>query len=136
MLPQRVDGRTLRIVVPKSVGINFVVGLGSDRSALFFYTRPTMEARQSVATVASRQAEDAKVKIRASRESGMKELKRMGYAKNSKFADEVRIRYLLLENYLTSVLETDAKGHRQPYQRNRRCSGQTQESSHVLNAGR
>ncbi|KAG8732719.1 hypothetical protein FRC11_011378 [Ceratobasidium sp. 423] len=69
MNPQRADARTLRIVVPK----------------------PTMEARQSVVTKASKMAEDTKVKIRTSRESGMKVLKGMGYTKHSKFADEVRI---------------------------------------------
>ncbi|KAG9123510.1 hypothetical protein FRC07_014843 [Ceratobasidium sp. 392] len=68
MIPQRADTRTLRIVVPK----------------------PTMEARQAIATVASRQAEDAKVKIRTSRESGMRELKKMGYDKNSKVASEMQ----------------------------------------------
>ncbi|KAG8743211.1 hypothetical protein FRC10_000282 [Ceratobasidium sp. 414] len=68
MIPQRADARTLRIVVPK----------------------PTIEARQAMATIASRQAEDAKVKIRASRESGMKELKKMGYDKNSKVAGEMQ----------------------------------------------
>ncbi|KAG8686208.1 hypothetical protein FRC08_012685 [Ceratobasidium sp. 394] len=68
MIPQRADARTLRIVVPK----------------------PTIEARQAMATIASRQAEDAKVKIRASRESGVKELKKMGYDKNSKVVGEVQ----------------------------------------------
>ncbi|CAE6380995.1 unnamed protein product [Rhizoctonia solani] len=68
MNPQRADARTLRIVVPK----------------------PTMEARQAVVTNASRMAEDTKVKIRTSRESGMKELKKLGYAKHSKFADELQ----------------------------------------------
>ncbi|GAB1522335.1 hypothetical protein RhiTH_005449 [Rhizoctonia solani] len=68
MNPQRADARTLRIVVPK----------------------PTMEARQAVVTNASRMAEDTKVKIRTSRESGMKDLKKMGYAKHSKFADELQ----------------------------------------------
>ncbi|ELU44359.1 RRF domain-containing protein [Rhizoctonia solani AG-1 IA] len=72
MNPQRADARTLRIVVPK----------------------PTMEARQAVVTNASRMAEDTKVKIRTSRESGMKDLKKMGHAKHSKFADEVRITLL------------------------------------------
>ncbi|KAG8700786.1 hypothetical protein FRC09_005750, partial [Ceratobasidium sp. 395] len=41
MIPQRTDARTLRIVVPK----------------------PTLEARQAIAAIASRLAEDAKVKI-------------------------------------------------------------------------
>ncbi|CAE6460720.1 unnamed protein product [Rhizoctonia solani] len=68
MNPQRADARTLRIVVPK----------------------PTMEARQSVVAKASKMAEDTKVKIRTSRESGMKVLKGMGYAKHSKFADELQ----------------------------------------------
>ncbi|KDN40231.1 hypothetical protein RSAG8_08294, partial [Rhizoctonia solani AG-8 WAC10335] len=68
MNPQRADARTLRIVVPK----------------------PTMEARQSIVTAASKMAEDTKVKIRASRESGMKALKGMGYAKHSKFAEELQ----------------------------------------------
>ncbi|KAF8755492.1 Ribosome recycling factor [Rhizoctonia solani] len=68
MNPQRADARTLRIVVPK----------------------PTMEARQAVVTNASRMAEDTKVKIRTSRESGMKDLKKMGHAKHSKFADELQ----------------------------------------------
>ncbi|CAE7209874.1 unnamed protein product [Rhizoctonia solani] len=68
MNPQRADARTLRIVVPK----------------------PTMEARQSVVAAASKMAEDTKVKIRASRESGMKTLKGMGHAKHSKFADELQ----------------------------------------------
>ncbi|CAE6416709.1 unnamed protein product [Rhizoctonia solani] len=68
MNPQRADARTLRIVVPK----------------------PTMEARQSVVTTASRMAEDTKVKIRTSRESGMRALKGMGYAKHSKFAEELQ----------------------------------------------
>ncbi|CAE6479458.1 unnamed protein product [Rhizoctonia solani] len=68
MNPQRTDVRTLRIVVPK----------------------PTMEARQSVVTAVSKIAEDTKVKIRASRESGMKALKGMGHAKHSKFADELQ----------------------------------------------
>ncbi|KAJ1302094.1 hypothetical protein OPQ81_000925 [Rhizoctonia solani] len=68
MNPQRADARTLRIVVPK----------------------PTMEARQAVVTSASKMAEDTKVKVRASRESGMKALKGMGYAKHSKFADELQ----------------------------------------------
>ncbi|KAF8595527.1 ribosome recycling factor [Ceratobasidium sp. AG-I] len=84
MIPQRVDGRTLRIAVPK----------------------PTMEARQSVATAASKQAEDAKVKIRASRESGMKELKRMGYNKNSKFADEMQ---KVTDNHTKEIDATLAK---------------------------
>ncbi|KAH7345676.1 ribosome recycling factor-domain-containing protein [Rhizoctonia solani] len=68
MNPQRVDARTLKIIVPK----------------------PTMEARQSVVATAAKMAEDTKVKIRASRESGMKTLKGMGYAKHSKFADELQ----------------------------------------------
>ncbi|KEP54085.1 ribosome-recycling factor [Rhizoctonia solani 123E] len=68
MNPQRADARTLRIVVPK----------------------PTMEARQSVVTTASKMAEDTKVKIRTSRESGMKALKGMGHAKHSKFAEELQ----------------------------------------------
>ncbi|QRV82005.1 ribosome-recycling factor [Ceratobasidium sp. AG-Ba] len=68
MIPQRADSRTLKIPVPK----------------------PTMEARQSVATAAARQAEDAKVKIRTSRESGMKQLKKMGYDKNSKPATDMQ----------------------------------------------
>lgn len=93
-----------------------------------------MEARQSVATAASKQAEDAKVKIRASRETGMKELKKMGYTKNSKFADEVRIFRMLLKTYLTSVYGTDAKGHRQPHEGNRRNTGQAEENGYVLSA--
>ncbi|KAB5589034.1 Ribosome-recycling factor [Ceratobasidium theobromae] len=68
LTPQRADARTIRIVVPK----------------------PTMEARQTVATAAAKLAEETKVKIRTSRESGMKELKKMGHAKHSKFVEEMQ----------------------------------------------
>ncbi|KAG8726251.1 hypothetical protein FRC12_023564 [Ceratobasidium sp. 428] len=84
MIPQRTDARTLRIVVPK----------------------PTLEARQAIAAIASRLAEDAKVKIRTSRESGMKELKKMGYDKNSKTAGEMQ---QVTDNHTKGVDTTLAK---------------------------
>ncbi|EJT99272.1 ribosome recycling factor [Dacryopinax primogenitus] len=55
-VPQTVDQRTLRIPIP----------------------RPTAETRQELAKAAARLAEDARIKIRTARESGMKAFKAEG----------------------------------------------------------
>jgi hypothetical protein len=73
-----------------------------------------MEARQAIVTKASKLAEETKVKIRASRESGMKELKKMGYTKHSKFADEVGISSLSAVMYALNTFPVNYHRYKRP----------------------
>ncbi|KAG8950354.1 hypothetical protein FRC04_007796 [Tulasnella sp. 424] len=60
-VPQRADGRTIRIPMPK----------------------PTLEDRASYVKTASKQCEETKVKIRSANTAGLKSLTKMGYEKRS-----------------------------------------------------
>lgn len=86
--PQRIDARTIRIPIPKYAYYRlFDASSQPDPVALL---RPTVEMRTTLLASASKIAENTRIQVRAAREEGMKDLKKAGFAKDTKQAKEVR----------------------------------------------